>query len=388
MKARTLVIAVALLVPAVSPATVRVVRPDGGGDFATIQLAVAASIDGDVVELTEGVFTGEGNRDIDYQGKAITVRSQGGDPASCVINCQGSEADPHRGFLFHLGEGGLSRLEGVTVRGGRAQQEVNGADGGAVACRNGSSPAFANCIFRACSAGGPPGGGTGGGVASTGASAPSFDDCVFESNSAYFGGGLRCEASSGATCVGCVFLENDAALGAGAMLSGDHLTLEGCTFSGNFCPWDGGAVCVDGGLLTMTGCTVFFNGSLSGAAIALWGGPSAVIDNTLIAFDESGAAIACGAAAPLLSCCDLYGNPGGDWTGPIADQLGIRGNIHEDPMFCSPAPHEDRDWTIRDDSPCAPAQSDCGLVGAWGVGCEVTPVVPSTWGRIKAGFGG
>jgi hypothetical protein len=314
------------------------------------------------------------------------MRSQGGDPASCVINCQGSEADPHRGFLFHLGEGGLSRLEGVTVRGGRAQQEVNGAEGGAVACRNGSSPTFVNCVFRACSAGGPPGGGVGGGAGSTGASAPSFHDCVFESNSAYFGGGLTCELSSAATCVGCVFLENDAVLGAGAMLSGDHLALEGCTFSGNFSPWDGGAICVDGGLLTMIGCTVFGNDSLSGAAIALWGGPVAAIDNTLIAFDESGAAISC-EAPPILSCCDLHGNPAGDWTAPIADQLGVRGNICADPILCSSAPHDDRDWTIREDSPCAPAQSDCGLIGAWGVGCDVTPVLPATWGRIKAGFG-
>jgi hypothetical protein len=388
MRASTIILAAAVLVPCASHATTYVVRPDGAGDFPTIQLAITASADGDTVLLTDGVFTGGGNRDIDYQGKVITVRSQSGDPLACVINCQGSQADPHRGFLFHLGETTLSTLEGVTVRGGRAQQEVNGADGGAVACRNGSSPTFVECIFRSNSAGGPPGGGSGGGVCCGDGTAPRFVDCVFASNSSYHGGGLRCLAPSSATCVGCVFLENDAVLGAGVMASSCQLVLEGCTFSGNFSPWDGGAVCAEGGSLTMTGSTVFANDSLSGAAVLLWSVPAAAIDNTLIAFDESGAAVHCEGEPPLLSCCDLYGNPGGDWVAPIAEQLGVSGNICEDPIFCSDAPHEDRDWTIRADSPCAPGQSECGLIGAWGVGCEVTPVRPVTWGRIKARFGG
>jgi len=387
MRACALFAAIAVFAPGACHGATFVVRPDGAGDLPTIQQAITASANGDTVLLTDGVFVGGGNRDIDFQGKAITVGSQGGDPLSCIINCQGSEADPHRGFLFHLGEGELSRLEGVTVTGGRAQQEVNGADGGAVACRNGSSPTIVSCIFQSSSSGGPPGGGAGGGVCCGDGTAPYFLECVFASNHAYHGGGLRCEISSSVTCVGCVFLENQAALGAGVMASASYLTLEACTFSGNESPWDGGAVCAEGGSLTMTGCTVFANDSLSGAAILLWSVPTAVIENTLIAFDESGAAVHCEGAPPLLSCSDLYGNPGGDWTGPIADQLGVRGNVSEDPLFCSAAPHEDRDWTIRSDSPCAPDQSECGLIGAWGVGCEVTPVRPVTWGGIKARFG-
>lgn len=388
MKARALVLAIAVLAPGACHGTTFVVRPDGLGDFPTIQLAVTASADGDTVELTDGVFVGGGNRDIDFQGKAITVKSQGGDPLSCVINCQGSEVDPHRGFLFHLGESAFSRLEGVTIRGGRAQQEVNGADGGAIACRNGSSPTIVDCIFQSNSAGGPPGGGSGGGVCCGDGTAPYFRDCVFVSNDAYHGGGLRCAISSSATCVGCVFLENQAIIGAGVMSSASYLTLDLCTFSGNVSGWHGAAVSANGGSLTMTGCTLCETNPHSGGSLSLSGVPSATIENTLIAFDESGPAVYCEGTAPLLSCCDLYGNAGGDWIDPIADQLGLRGNISEDPIFCSAAPHDDRDWTIRDDSPCAPGQSECGLIGAWGVGCEVTPVRPVTWGRIKAGFGG
>ncbi|MCK4412604.1 MAG: hypothetical protein KAY32_03575, partial [Candidatus Eisenbacteria sp.] len=76
------------------------VRPDGSGDYATIQDAINASWSGDVVALTDGTYSGPGNRDIDFLGKAITVRSLSGIAASCVVDCQALG----RGFHFHYGE--------------------------------------------------------------------------------------------------------------------------------------------------------------------------------------------------------------------------------------------------------------------------------------------
>ena len=90
----------ALAFPAAVFATTYVVRPDGTGDFPNIQAAVVAAESGDSVELTDGTFSGAGNRDIDYLGKAITIGSQSGNPEACIINCEGGAAEPHRGFLF------------------------------------------------------------------------------------------------------------------------------------------------------------------------------------------------------------------------------------------------------------------------------------------------
>ncbi|MCK4305987.1 MAG: hypothetical protein KAY24_17240, partial [Candidatus Eisenbacteria sp.] len=86
-----------LLGAEVAVAETYTVQPDGAGDYPTIQAAIDAVVDGDVIELTDGNFYGDGNRDLDYLGKAITVRSQSGIQLGSIIDCEGSEVEPHRG---------------------------------------------------------------------------------------------------------------------------------------------------------------------------------------------------------------------------------------------------------------------------------------------------
>jgi hypothetical protein len=50
-----------------------------GPGFPSIQSAIAAATDKDIISLTGGSFTGDRNRDIDHWGQATTVRSQGAD---------------------------------------------------------------------------------------------------------------------------------------------------------------------------------------------------------------------------------------------------------------------------------------------------------------------
>ena len=78
------------------------VCPTGPADFTTIQDCIDAAGDGvgDVCELCDAIFTGQGNRDIRFQGKALAVRSQGGNPENCMIDCQASESNEHYGVRF------------------------------------------------------------------------------------------------------------------------------------------------------------------------------------------------------------------------------------------------------------------------------------------------
>ena len=94
------------------------VNPDGTGDFPAIQQGIDVCVDGDIIELVDGTYTGAGNRDIDFLGKAITLRSRSLDATRCVIDCQGSAAEPHRAFWFHQQEGPDTVVEYVTITGG------------------------------------------------------------------------------------------------------------------------------------------------------------------------------------------------------------------------------------------------------------------------------
>ena len=75
---------------------------------------------------------------------------------------------------------------------------------------------------------------------------------------------------------------------------------------------------------------------------------------------------------PTLTCCNVFGNVGGDYVECIAEQDTMNSNISLDPLFCDAA---NGDFRLQDDSPCAPfspPNPDCDLIGAWGVGCEPT----------------
>lgn len=113
--------------------------------YDTIQAAIDAAADGDVVTLADGTYTGEGNRNIDFGGKAITVQSENG-PEACIIDCE----DRGRGFYFHQGEGALSVLRGVTITNGVGFTSLNGfapPHGGGGICCSGASPVIENCII-------------------------------------------------------------------------------------------------------------------------------------------------------------------------------------------------------------------------------------------------
>ena len=71
--ASAFVLTIGLLVATPGLAATYLVNPDGSGDYPTIQAAINASSNGDIIELGDGVFTGPDNRNLDYGGRAITA---------------------------------------------------------------------------------------------------------------------------------------------------------------------------------------------------------------------------------------------------------------------------------------------------------------------------
>lgn len=110
------------------------------GPKATIQAAIGAAQDGDVIVLAPGCYYGTGNRDIVFEGKSLTIRSEYG-PQTCVIDAEGSAQEPHRGFVITESDQGDITLEGITIMNGWAKR------GGAIYCQQ-SQLVIRDCVIR------------------------------------------------------------------------------------------------------------------------------------------------------------------------------------------------------------------------------------------------
>jgi len=152
--------------------------------FDSIQEAIDAAADGNAIIVQDGAYAGEGNRDINFLGKAIHLLSQNG-PENCVVDCQADAASPHRGFIFANGEGEGALLEGFTITGAYSADY-----GGGVLCYY-SSPVIRNNVIAGNAA--ASGGGAAVFVLST---APLLDGDTFVANSSCSGGGLLSVMSS------------------------------------------------------------------------------------------------------------------------------------------------------------------------------------------------
>jgi hypothetical protein len=180
----------------------------------TIQEAVDRAAGGDVVVVSSGVYSGAGNRDVNFRGKAITVRGEGA-PEGAVIDCDGEG----RGFIFESGETHGSVLVSLTIRGGVADR------GGAILIED---------------------------------SSPLIEDCILAGNEALEGGALWCSGSP--SILGCVVRENVAkSLGGGILLGRSNSWVRSCTIERNFSPFGSGIAVQLGGTPIIEGCRIASN---------------------------------------------------------------------------------------------------------------------------------
>ncbi|MEZ4655786.1 MAG: FlgD immunoglobulin-like domain containing protein, partial [Candidatus Eisenbacteria bacterium] len=141
----------------------------------------------------------------------------------------------------------------------------------------------------------------------------------------------------------------------------------------------GGAIDALGGATSIARCTFVANESANGAHIYKDDEAQLTVDASILATGD-GAALSFSPPVfdpPAIGCTDIWGNTGGDWTSPIADQLGVDGNISADPLFCVPT---NADYTLASASPCLEENqsSGCPTMGAFpDAGCDVPASAPS-----------
>jgi predicted outer membrane repeat protein len=344
--------------------------PNGSGDAPTIQAGIDSAVTGDTVELAAGTYLGSGNKDVDYMGKPVTVRSASGNPEDCFIDCEATVTDRHRAFVFQSQETEASRLEGVTIRNGWGPNAppLNQSNGGAIYC-NRASPTIENCVFEnnhatngaaiyllefshpelmSCSftenpAGDKGGGiylfqncyptvadcefigntaGNGGGVCADEGSFPTFVRCVFADNRArVYGGGVYCRLFSPAVLRECSFVGDSARHGGGLAAFSSCPEIRDCAFTENRADLHGGGVhCESASHASVEGCLFRGNESENGGGLACWSPNSAprvsgsrFLENRAV----YGGGIWASASSPGIIDCILTGNYAGDLGGGI-----------------------------------------------------------------------
>jgi hypothetical protein len=255
--------------------------------------------------------------------------------------------------------------------------------GGGVNCRDNSHPGLLNSVFTANTAN------AGAGVYCIENSMPQLHGDFFEGGVAISGGGLYADQAN-PWVTDCIFIENvstgtDGTHGGGAMhLYKVVVSIGSTAFIGNT-GVRGGAVHVrESASASLSEATFAENSADYGSALYCRTS-NLILGNSIIAFGQGEAVTCVDPLDTVVSCTDVFGNTGGDWTGCIALLYGVAGNISADPLFCGGSDPNEA-YTLCDNSPCASANSSCGQMGKWDVGCPATPVEVHSWGAIKSMF--
>lgn len=208
--------------------------------FDSIQEAIDSAGFGDIVIISDGLYAGAGNRDIVWQGKSITVRSENG-PEKCIIDCGGSEQDPHRGFTIYVPAHEEScLLEGVTIINGW----IDHLGGAGIYCQGtdtysrGPNPVIRNCVIQHNTCASSEGGG---GIHIDNCRRPLLQGCDVSYNySVGSGGGVRSARYGGGTIRDCIVSYNTTEEDGGGIMDWGWGLIENCRVAGNTAGRNGG----------------------------------------------------------------------------------------------------------------------------------------------------
>ena len=266
-------------------------------DYSTIQFGIDASANGDTILVADGTYFGYGNRELDFLGKAITVKSINGS-ANTTIRCQYQG----RGIYFHNDEDSTSVFEGFTI--------IEGSNnyGAGIMCEN-SSPIIKDIIIKDCRAGWNIY--TGGGGIYLDTSNPNLINIeIYDNISYHSGGGIFCLESN-------PNLQN-------VLIANNTAYNDGC-----------GIYCKESNP-TLTNVTIADNAANLGGGIYCFLDSNPVLENTIL-WNNSPQQIYFSNSNTANSVTISYGDIMNGETGIITNGNGIvnwlEGNINQNPLF-------------------------------------------------------
>ena len=335
-------------------------------DYATIQGAIDASVNGDTVIVRPGMYV----ENIDFVGKAITVKS---DQGAVVTSIDGNQAGSV--VTFQSSEDADSVLDGFTLTNGSGHSNGNYNFGGGISCDS-SSPTISNNTISgntanygggvSCGYGSPTIANNtfsgnkaisfyGGGIFCYQSSAPIIYNTL-TGNTADWGGGISCDKSS-ATVIGNTLIENAAQYQGGGIYcheSSDFVSNN--TIIGNTAIDGGGISCMFNSTTTITGNSIAGNSAASrGGGIHCFSLSSATVTNTIVWDNnaQEGPEISVDnefySSTLAISYSDVKGGQASVHVDQGCTLTWGPGMIDADPLFAETANH---DFHLTWNSPC------------------------------------
>lgn len=255
----------------------------------SIQEAIDSAEAGNKIRVDDGIYTGAGNRDIDFGGKDLTLYSK----ECAVIDCMGTPAEPHRAFKFVSGETNNSVIDGFTIINGFAPEEIWEdiySSGGAIYCED-ASPAIKNCKFI--------------------------------NNNSHDKGGAICCYNSTSNISNCTFEYSNSVNGGAIYNHISNIIVRNCLFNQNFAAERGGAMFNSFGIPAAINCTFYNNQALVAGGAIRNNYSNSQITNSILWNNSSleDLQISNHVSYPVISYCDISGGYSGT------------GNFEADPYF-------------------------------------------------------
>jgi hypothetical protein len=331
-------------------------------DQPTIQSAINVATDGDTALVAPGTYS----ENINFRGKAITVRSESGRPEDTIID--GGNADSV--VIFHSGEGRYSVINGFTLQNGLSGPDNQAPfEGGGVKVY-GSSPTITNNHItnnHACSGGGigitagSPliqlnkitsngakncAAGTGGGISIRGASSAEILDNVISENTSREGGGIDLSGAGTAPIIKSNIIKgNNADFGGGihAFSDSESLIVQNL-ITGNQADTGGGLyldVFTNGrGSILVNNTIADNNVTSNGSGIFTYQSRGIHLTNNIIVAKPGQTALYCyvfsDQTPPIIRFNNIFSAGGKAYGGACPDMTGTNGNISADPLFTNP----------------------------------------------------
>ena len=203
----------------------------GGADFATIQAAVDAAIDGDTIDVEPGTY----EESVELSGKTLSIRSTTGSLFTTIAPPSGATA-----VTWAAGEGGT--LEGFTLR----------PDQGRAFFLDGATVTIRDCSVEDT---GVTGSHDGGAVWIDGGT-PIFEQVAFVTSRGRHGGALHVTGDAVATLDDVDILDSSATFGGALYVSDAAILFTDLTIDTTAADLDGGAIYLDDASLIGSDLTV------------------------------------------------------------------------------------------------------------------------------------